>query len=705
MGLVARNAAALLSGVAVLVLAGSGAGYAQTATTTAAVKKNAGNVTLLERLVIGAGAPKVAIDTPQAVTVLNQADIDNVQATTTGDLFSAIPSVTMVGSDRAFGEAFNIRGVGQTDNSSDGSRIIVNVDGAPKFNEQYRMGSFFSEAELYKRIEVLRGPASSTLYGSGALGGVVNFQTKDASDFIKDGYNGAARIKASYASNGNGTLISGLVAQRINETFDILATGNWRRSDAFTLAGGGTLSGSDFASLSGLVKGTARFGNNDEQVVRLSYQHWNSNADQQDYAQTGTQTAFGKVDRDVTDRTAVLSYENPASDNPWVDLKASLSFSDIAVKQTNPTLPGQSFMDADYGYRTWTGNLSNTFDYTGADFENYLTIGVHASTQDRIAESRIGAGAITTHPEGTERKLGIYAQNEFIWNDSLTLIPGVRVDFHNMSPSSAVAGAREIDGTAYSPKLAALYKFNENFGVFGSVAHTQRFPTLDELYSTQAFSAGGARGPTPARSTSLNLEKEYSTNYEGGFTASAYDIGSLGGTASLKTTVFRNELTNLITSRPSTAASGLSYFYNVNNARISGVEVEASYESDWVFGRLAYAYTKGENIDTGAPLTTIPQNRLTLTLGGRDLEHAIEYGARVTLASNADYVAAGTGTSAAYQTLDLFASWKPQEGAFAGTEAQFSVDNVFDTDYRENLSTDRSKGRTFKLTLAKQFDY
>ena len=58
-----------------------------------------------------------------------------------------------------------------------------------------------------------------------------------------------------------------------------------------------------------------------------------------------------------------------------------------------------------------------------------------------------------------------------------------------------------------------------------------------------------------------------------------------------------------------------------------------------------------------------------------------------------------------WASVDVFASWKPQSGAFKGTEAQFSIENIFNADYRENLSMDRSKGRTFKLTLAKQFDY
>ena len=102
-------------------------------------------------------------------------------------LTAELPGVNTSGSDRPFGQTFNIRGIGAPENSGDGGRIIVNVDGVQKFYEQYRLGSFFSDPELYKRVEVLRGPASSTLYGSGALGGVINFETKDASDFIAEG--------------------------------------------------------------------------------------------------------------------------------------------------------------------------------------------------------------------------------------------------------------------------------------------------------------------------------------------------------------------------------------------------------------------------------------------------------------------------------------------------------------------------------------
>ncbi|MBU1305182.1 MAG: TonB-dependent receptor [Alphaproteobacteria bacterium] len=685
-----------MCGVALAVVGTQGA-FAQSNT-------NASNITLLERLVIGlGGAPKVAIDTPQAVTVLNQSDLDRSQATTTGGLFDSVPGVTMVGSERQFGEAFNIRGIGTTDNSSDGSRVVVTVDGAAKFNEQYRMGSFFSDPELYKQIEVLRGPASSTLYGAGAIGGVINFTTKDASDFIRDGYSGALRVKTGFSSNGLGTLTSIVLAQQLSDSFEVLATGNWRRSEEVDLAKGTPLTGSAFDTWSGLVKGTAHFGDNDEQTLRLSYQRWLSDAKDQAYAQTGTMSAFGIIDRSVVDQTAVLSWENPASDNPWVDLNVNLTFSDSSNAQTNhravlggPRTPngGSNILsDTTYGYRTWQLSADNTIEWIGDDFENYLTVGIQASTQDRSVFRPAPSLPLPAHAEGREDKLGLFAQNELIWNDQLTLIAGARADFHTVTP--VTAGLSVIEGSAISPKLSALYQINDALGVFASVAHTERMPTIDELYAVSA-----------AKSASLNLKKEEANSIEGGFALSGSDLFATGDTASIKTTGFYSDLTNMIVSN---SGAGVPYYGNVGSARIYGVEVEAAYNSEMLFGNLAYSMTIGDDLVTRKPLTTVPQSKLVATLGARHPEWNLEYGATVTLANVGQYVypvaSGGDGAAEAYHTLDLFASWKPDTGPLAGTEAQFTVANVFNADYRDNLSIDRSTGRTFKLTLAKQFDY
>lgn len=709
MGLVRSRAAALLGGVALAIVAQQGA-QAQNA--------NATNITLLERLVIGAGAPKVAINTPQAVTVLNQEDIDAKQATTIKDMLTSVPGVSMIGSEQVLGQAFNIRGIGVTENTADAARIVVNVDGVPKFNEQYRMGSFFSDPELYKQVEVLRGPASSTLYGSGAIGGVINFVTKDASDFIKDGNTGALRVKTSYDSNGNGTLVSGVWAHTVNETFDILAAGNWRRANEFTYGNGTVAPGTDFSTLSGLLKGTARFGDNDEQVVRISYQRWNSNDPDSPYVQTSISAAnnanslFGMTKRDVSDDTFIIAYENPDSDNPWIDTNVQFSYSNTQNNQSGSTstLPRTTTStwildDTNYVYRTYQLKADNTVEWTGDNFENYFTFGFQASHQDRLAErDPVVRNRLLSHPEGAEDKLGLFAQNEFIWDDRLTIISGVRADFSHITPSSAITGAHDISNQGYSPKIAALYEFNDNFGVFGSLSRTERLPTIDELYSVSTAAGAGM---------SMNLRKESAINYEAGFTVSGYDLLASGDTASIKTTGFYNDLYDFIASSNSASSTGYPtgfQYANVDRARIYGVEIEGAYNSDMFFANAAYTATWGYDNSTGKPLRTIPAHRLVLSAGMRVPEYNVEFGARAKFVADSENSIAATSGSAVvpgkgYQTYDVFASWKPDYGVLEGTQLQASIENIFDASYRDNLSTSDSKGRTFKLTLSKQFDY
>ncbi len=137
-----------------------------------AAQESDGFFQVLGRIILGTGTAKVAIDTPQAVSTIEAEELERDQPANIGDLFKAVPGIQGTGSPaRPLGQAFNIRGIGTFDQSSSESRIAVTVDGAPKFYESYRMGSFFSDLDLFKRVEVLRGPASSTLYGSGAIGG------------------------------------------------------------------------------------------------------------------------------------------------------------------------------------------------------------------------------------------------------------------------------------------------------------------------------------------------------------------------------------------------------------------------------------------------------------------------------------------------------------------------------------------------------
>ncbi len=118
--------------------------------------------TQLDQIVVNAGVDKVASDVPQSVSVVNQERLDDIQAGTIGDVLDTLPGISGVGSSSILGQSFNIRGVGAGLDAAESS-ILTLVDGEELYYESYRQGSLFTEPDLLKRVEVLRGPGYSTL--------------------------------------------------------------------------------------------------------------------------------------------------------------------------------------------------------------------------------------------------------------------------------------------------------------------------------------------------------------------------------------------------------------------------------------------------------------------------------------------------------------------------------------------------------------
>jgi hemoglobin/transferrin/lactoferrin receptor protein len=660
--------------------------------------------TFLGRLIFGAGQQKVAIDTPQAVSVLDQDDIDREQAANVGQILRNVPGVQTAGSDRPFGFAFNIRGIGATEQSASEARIIVNVDGVPKFYEQYRMGSFFSDPELYRRVEVLRGPGSATLYGSGAIGGVVSFETKDAGDFIPDGGTGALRLKYGYESNGNGQLGSVIYAARPAEGAEFLAALGYRRSDDFETGAGAAVTGSGFEAPSALLKGTFQI--NDTQTLRLSAQRFSSDADNTTLAQTGggdaIANAFGNVDRSVTDDTFNVTWDHAGGG--WFNPRVQLSYSDTTVDQSNarstsgaaqaclPTASNANvFCDVTYAYSTTMLKAENTADFSGAGWNHFLTFGAQTTYQDRVADS---AGPLGFHPEGSDRKIGLYAQSEVVIGDRLTVIPGARIDFAEREPGSDVPNGATVTDEATALTLAALYDVTDDLSVFGSVARTERLPTLDELYSTSGTKAAA-----------LDLDKEEATNVELGLTYNRDGLFAAADNLQLKLTAFRNRIDGYVKVTPTTDTV---FFRNLAQADFEGAEIEGGYEAESWFARLALSRVRGTDGNFGYTLSTTPADQAALTLGARLPDRGLEFGWRGTfvddITTSTRNVTSGVVTDTAfdgYTTQDVFVTWRPESGALDGFDVQLGVENLFDTDYRNNLSLDQGRGRSFKVSLAR----
>jgi hemoglobin/transferrin/lactoferrin receptor protein len=348
-------------------------------------------------------------------------------------------------------------------------------------------------------------------------------------------------------------------------------------------------------------------------------------------------------------------------------------------------------------------------EWHGDNWDNFLTLGWQTSHQTRVADAVLNDGTplpITFHPEGSDFKTGLFAQNEFTFDDRLTLIPGVRLDYRRLTPDDAIPDATDVDDVAISPKIATLYKLNDAVSVFGSVAHTERFPTIDETFSTTSNS-----GPFQP---SLDLRKERSNNYEAGFALSGFDLFQPGDSGQVKLTGFYNDVSDLIALRAPYDPTMTGY-RNINKAEIYGFEIESAYEADYVFASAAYSHLIGKDKTTGAYLTTIAPHELSLTLGGKIPDHGLRFGWKARFVANpqdharrlpnAPSAFVTPRYAVAFDVHDLFVTWKPQEGPLAGWEGQFGVDNIFNRQYKEFLMNDSAKGRTFKISLSKQLGW
>ena len=685
-----RRSGALGSLALATFLAAGSAGQAQTTPPTE------GGFTLLGRLILGAGRARVAIDTPQAVTSLETEELEREQAGVPGEFLRTVPGATGYGGGRMTGQFFNLRGVG-TGSSSDENRIIVSVDGVPKYSEQYRLGSFFGEPELYRRVEVLRGPGSSMLYGSGAIGGVVAFETREAGDFLEPGSNTALRLRAGFNSNGRGLMGSAILAHRFGEQLEVLGALTWRREGDYRAGGGAVVTGSGMAAASGLISGTWQPFDDSDQRLRFSLTRWHSDAEGTNYAADINAPVFGLIDRRVTDDTAQITWENPASGNPWVDARVQLAFSDTLVDQRNATSasPSQLFQDSIYGYRSVSLNARNTITAEGDNWQNFLTFGFQASNQERI--HRAGGAARDTHPEGLSRRYGLYAQNEFIWNQQLTVIAGMRFDRVRLEPTAGVPPADMMpvthSGTAGS--LALHYQIDDNWAVFGSLARTVRLPSLDEVFNH------GFQGGT----TSLGLRPEIATARELGVSYQSRGLFSADDSLDLKLTAFDNQFRDRI---ERVMVPGQPSFGNIARARIRGVELEGSYNADWGYARLAFSDMRGVDLGSGARLNSVPARELVTEYAHRFNEYGLELGWRGTFVGGA--TRANGDRFHGYGLHDLFLTWRPDRGFLEGATVQLSVNNIFDRQYRNILdgtltTAEPRRGRDVRLTIGRTFHW
>ncbi|MEL6576555.1 MAG: TonB-dependent receptor plug domain-containing protein, partial [Pseudomonadota bacterium] len=292
----------------------------------AAGAQTAGDGTALqlpEIVVFGAARDERGLlETPNAVSVVGEQEIIRRQPSTYEELIGDLPGVTIEGGPRGISQEPNIRGFQD-------EQVIIRVDGARQNFDLAHRGRFFTDPSILKRVEVLRG-GQSTLFGSGALGGVIFLDTKDAADVLDPGEIWGGEVKLGFNSQGTEFLGAATAAVQY-ENFDALAffAGRPMFSDIED-GDGDRIIDSEIDSRNGLLK--LGFEPGEGHRIEASYQYYDDNGATPPNAnvQGSPETS---VDRNLRYQTARIAWDWAPAGNELVDLSVLGYYNDAKVEE------------------------------------------------------------------------------------------------------------------------------------------------------------------------------------------------------------------------------------------------------------------------------------------------------------------------------------------------------------------------------------
>ena len=633
---------------------------------------------------------QAVIDAIASTSLISRQQIDRIQPVTAADIFRFTPGVhaSLNGDDPA--TSINIRGLQQY------GRVAVTLDGARQdyWRVGHGSGSFYIEPELLKQVTVIRGPVSN-IYGSGAIGGVVAFETKDARDFLYDGEIWALSEKLRYESNGKGFLTSTTGAYRFNENFDVIGNLNYRDSDEYKNGDGDYVRWTGEKVISGMGKVTIRPADGHELKFGISRQKYEDIITGSSGSSSAT---LSRYDADTVVSTYTGSYTYKPDDNPFWDLSVNAYHSATDNDQF------QVWQLKDYGKtRYYDVSTSGFRAHNSSRFETESL--KHTVTYGMDYYKLRGRSDTDNFGNGEQQAYGGFVQWQGEYQKWLELIGAVRYDGYKLdgtskatptSPSQDVS----LDGNRISPRLSVGITPVEGIQFYGLYAQGYRVPHMQDV-----FRQNGAHGS--GYEPNLFLKPEVATTYEAGINLRQENLLEAGDQLRTKLNIFHTDVKDYINT---VKIAKYTTSENVGTARLRGVELEGTYDTWWGYVNLAASYTDAEMKDgiyKGESLSNTPLHNFSAALGLKALDDRLVYGI--------EYQSVGKVTRAisngvtVYPRTDLvnvFANWQVTDNV----KLDFGVDNVFNkayTDAQTGWATgsdiEQGKGRTFKVAITGRF--
>ena len=672
--------------------------------------------------VYGTSNPLPVFDYPGQVTVISRDELELIQPSAMSDLLRDVPGLQFSGGPRRTGETPSIRGLGR-------ENVLVLLDGARQSFSSAHDGSFFLDPELVRTAEVVRGPASA-LYGSGAVGGVLAFETVTAQDLLQDGQSFGARLRTGYQSVNEEWLASATVYGKTGE-LDALASLGLRQSGDIALGSGIDLP-SDDEITTGLVKLGYQF--TDALSGEVAWQKFSNSAVEPNNGQgslgTGDATLDRNVDKDIDSELwrGALRF-NPASE--LLDARLTVYQSKTGVDEFDSSVPRATLREIE----TTGVSLRNASRFLLGPVETTLTVGGDWYEDSQVGTDSASIGSIRGGvPNGSAEFTGIFVQAEaeidgpFGLPGRLVVIPGIR---HDSFESVSDLSTEEASDEQVSPRIGASYAPAEWLRLYASYAEGFRAPSVNELYldgvhfsvpHPTLFNPGLGQFVFVSNNFVPNAElrPESSETVEVGFGLDFENVLSEDDHFQGKLSYFESDVSDLINlsvdfaydptcfAAPSffPCTAGTTNSANIAGASLEGWEAEAMYDAPLWFARASLSTIDGTDTDTGEDLGTLTPDRVTLDTGFKLTGLNTRLGTRIQIADEFERRALSGGTlsvaerRAGYVVLDLYASWRPDFAPSLRVDA--GIDNILDHDYDRVFEGVSEPGRNFKIALSWQ---
>jgi len=566
-------------------------------------------------------------DTPASVVVLSKETLDAAAAPTLDDALRQVAGFTLFrrsGSRVAnpTSQGVTLRGAG----ASGASRALVLDDGIP-LNDPFGGWVYWGrvpEAAL-DRAEVLRGGASD-LYGSSAMGGVIQFIRRKSSGIAADLSGGSEEtVTASlFAGSGFGNVaIDGfttggyvLVRPQDRGLVDVAADSRHLTVDATLRHGSAFLRGSYY----------------DESRANGTPLQVNDTTNRQ-LAAGGELSLLG----------GALALRACGSNQDYYQ-----TFSAIAADRASERLTIEQRVPSDGagGSAQWTRAFGGRQVIVAGTELRYAE-----GTSDELRFTP--AGTFHVEAGGTQRGAALYLEDLIVLTPDVSVTAGIRTDFwHNES-----RGGRSTEGQV-NPRLSVLWRANDALSFSASAYTAYRAPTLNELY--RGFRVGNVNTLPNASLQSENL--------------TGFELGARARNTRL--TVFLTSISDTIANVTiGTDPSGITrQRQNLGRTRSAGAELDGDWRlaGGWraSAGLLFVDATVREGELTGKRVPQVPRAQATAQIAWKRAGAQLRWSAMQFDDDRNELPLRG------YFVADVFAS----HALTSGVDATVAVENLFDTD-------------------------